>query len=591
MRNATSPEDEIGRAALWGGPPGRAALLGAACLLALPGVMAAVAAVRYGWQPVADDGTILTRAHDVLTTRSPPLGQYSLVSAPGAPPTHSPGPLLYWLLAVPVRLGPVAVVPITMALVNTACMIGTALLASRWGRIPLAAATVGLLVLVRAWGGYQLYAPWNPSAALLPFVALVAVTGAVACGSHRLLPVVAVLASFCVQLHLTFLVPAAWVSAVAVVAVAGPPVLDLLRRRPPAPDRRGRIRSLALATAVSLVCWAAPLVQQVRGDPGNLALLLRSWREGSDTIGPRRGANSVIRLLTGPPVWLRAEGTSLTGFFKLDLAVSGAVQAAAVGLVAALVVLTVRAARRGDRPLVALGILTSGLLLAGWVVASAIPKERVVILGYSLWWLSAVGILTWLAVLLGLAREAVLLGRRRRPAVAEGRVDGEEDVPDRPATTSGPGIRPGPRWVAVGAGLVLAVLVAVTLPMDEDVVWAYDPARQLGDAAVAAAEPGQLYLVSFGTLHIDLAPPVGYRLRQAGAEPVLPQSLGPATGRGYAPRGERCDGIFRLIPVSEAAEPDRPAGEVTIRELDIPVPHRPRTRYVLTLSEDERRSC
>lgn len=568
--------------------------MAAATVLTVPGVVAAVAAVRYGWQPVADEGTIVTRAHDVFTARTPLLGQLSLTTVRGGDLTHSPGPLLYWLLAVPVRLGPIATVPVAMTLVNTACLVGTAAVVARWGgRIALAATTVGLLVLVRAWGGYQLFAPWNPSAALLPFVAMVAVAWAVTCGAHRLLAVVVVLASFCVQSHLTFLAPSAWVTAVAGAAVVVPPVVDGLRRRPPAPDLRDRLRAVALAAGAGLVCWSAPLVDQLRNPPGNAVTLARSLRVRTETLGAWRGSNVVSRVLAGPPVWLRAEGTSQTGFFELDVPVPGLAQVVAVAVGAVLVLVTVRAARRGDRPLASIGLIVSGLLALGWVVAARIPSERAVILGYALWWVSAVGIAAWLVASGGLVHE--LLGRRRRRSLERAAVGAAaEDPPDRSAPGAGTVeglVRRRPAVLGIVAVLALGGLAAVTLPLDEDVAWAYEPARQVGDAAVAAAEPGQRYLVSFGRLQIDLAPPVGYRLRAAGAEPVLPQTMGPSTGEGYTARGERCDGIFRLLPVEGAARTDRPPSELTLLELVVEVPRQPATRYVLTLSPDDGTTC
>jgi hypothetical protein len=72
---------------------------------AVPVLISTVHAVNAGWEPAGDDGIILTRAWDVLTSHSPLVGQYSEAGNVTGQIVHSPGPLLYWLLALPVRYG------------------------------------------------------------------------------------------------------------------------------------------------------------------------------------------------------------------------------------------------------------------------------------------------------------------------------------------------------------------------------------------------------------------------------------------------------------------------------------------------------
>ena len=94
---------------------GAAAALGAA----IPVLVSTIHAVRAGWEPAGDDGIIVTRAWDVLTAHSPLVGQYSEAGTLTGHFVHSPGPLLYWLLALPARFGSTASIAVTMGAVNT----------------------------------------------------------------------------------------------------------------------------------------------------------------------------------------------------------------------------------------------------------------------------------------------------------------------------------------------------------------------------------------------------------------------------------------------------------------------------------------
>ena len=71
---------------------------------AVPIVVVAVHAVVVGWMPMGDRGWFAVQSFDVLSDRSPPLGPWSsgatLVVGRTA---YSPGPMLYWLLAIPAR--------------------------------------------------------------------------------------------------------------------------------------------------------------------------------------------------------------------------------------------------------------------------------------------------------------------------------------------------------------------------------------------------------------------------------------------------------------------------------------------------------
>ena len=59
-----------------------------------------------GWRPVRDDAMISIGAYRVFTADSPLVGVWSLASQGMAHAFFDVGPLLFWVLAVPVRLDP-----------------------------------------------------------------------------------------------------------------------------------------------------------------------------------------------------------------------------------------------------------------------------------------------------------------------------------------------------------------------------------------------------------------------------------------------------------------------------------------------------
>src|SRR5918998_6721797 len=112
-------------------PRDRSLVLLAGLAAALPVVVAVIDALQDRWVPLADNGVIVLRSWDVLTDQSPLVGQFSTAKEEAVGDVYSPGPLLYWLLAIPVRLlGPDGV-PLTMGLVNVASILGVVALARR----------------------------------------------------------------------------------------------------------------------------------------------------------------------------------------------------------------------------------------------------------------------------------------------------------------------------------------------------------------------------------------------------------------------------------------------------------------------------
>src|SRR5256885_14935304 len=99
---------------------------------ALPVIVSTINAVAAGWFPLGDDAITAVRAYDVLSTHPPLLGPISTSSLLIGHPVLSPGPMLFWLLALPVRAGEAGPAG-AMGIVDVSCVIGGVALARRRG--------------------------------------------------------------------------------------------------------------------------------------------------------------------------------------------------------------------------------------------------------------------------------------------------------------------------------------------------------------------------------------------------------------------------------------------------------------------------
>ncbi len=379
-------------------PARRWQLVGLAPALTL--VVMAVALVRDHWQPTLDEAVISWRSWDVFSGPSPLVGQYSQASKTVTTPTYSPGPLLYWVLALPTRLAPDSGPAVAALLFGALCLFATgAAVARTFGPVVAVVVMVGTTIGVWSTAAEIGGAPvWNPYAALVPFGCSLLLGWVVAAGGLGWWPLLVFLASFTSQTHLMY-APAA-ILICLVTPVVGWRV------------GRGRAGWLLAGLAVGVVSWSAPVWQQLTTSPGNLTMLYRSTAGSSE---PRTGLKSGLELLgsaiAGPrPIWTR---TPHTATFP-TLAHPHPSELVAVVALAALVALLVVAWRRGDvamRAVLLVALLTD--LGAVYVLAGVSVSQSITLayISYVLWPASLV---TWLAVGYALAPKVA----SRAPAVA-----------------------------------------------------------------------------------------------------------------------------------------------------------------------------
>lgn len=359
-------------------------------------VVPLVVVLARGWIPSGDDAAIAIRSYQTFTLHPPLLGLVSTVGTGTGHYVSDPGPLLFWLLAVPVRID-----PLHGPLWGAALLSGIALSvaiealwsAGQW----LAGAVVAFVV-----ADYLCFAPtvvenvvWNAYFPIPFFIAAIALAWVVAGGSVGWSPVLVFAGSVAAQSQLIFALP-----AVALVVLA--PILGLvLRGRPP------RFRWLVVGLAVAGACWLAPLLQAL-GSDSNLSALATSTH-GLPRLGPGWGLRVIGTAGSPSPLWLHALPTD---FFRVLGTI--AVNSPALGVVV-LVILTVIAVwawRDGRLMLCTLTLVTLMCLLSLGTGFALVPTKNSLNLAYMITVLWAISLLVWSVVVWALVVLATAAARR-----------------------------------------------------------------------------------------------------------------------------------------------------------------------------------
>ena len=287
--------------------------IGIALLLIAPLVVGCIALGAEPFAPIYDMALIEQRVRDVGTAHTPLVGLPGRLGTPQQPASH-PGPLAFWLLAPGYHVfgGSAWALYASGALVNAAAI--AAFIYVVWRRrkvLELALASAGLGLLMLGYGPGVLAEPWNPYFPVLWFAVFLASGWAVACGDLMMLPVAAATASIAAQTHIPYLAVCGGLGAICAAAA----LRSTLRAPEQSPERRRGVRSLMITLAILIVAWLPLLIEELRGEPGNITRLVRYFREPSSVplgIGP--GLLAVLsrldaRSLTIDP-WLAPGGFS-----------------------------------------------------------------------------------------------------------------------------------------------------------------------------------------------------------------------------------------------------------------------------------------
>jgi hypothetical protein len=354
--------DLDGRQRLW------AVAVGAALLLA-----PLVAFVHFlpVWSPQADPALMALRALDTGTSRTPLLGQPSQsgLYAESVASVHHPGPLHFYLLALPIRVigGTVGMLVVSVAITG-ACLVTSAWAVFRQlGRTAGVVAALALAAVAFTTGASSLVHPVSSNIAGYPLLLSAVLCWCVAAGDIRLLPLATAAVSFTAQQHLS-VVPA------TVVIAGGSVVLLALRWRREGrwrdpESRRSLRRAAGRSGIVALVLWTPVLVQQAFGDSGNLSRIVWFARhDARENLGPVRALWQAAHALGLPPLLGRTEVTG-TWLISRPTAVTWLSAAAVI----ALVTLVCLRWRTREPRRASLGAMTALVLAAGLYNGASVP--------------------------------------------------------------------------------------------------------------------------------------------------------------------------------------------------------------------------
>jgi hypothetical protein len=501
-----------GAALLWCAPPLLAGL-GAA----LPILDSTLKAVRAGWMPAGDDGIIATRAYDVLSSHTPLVGQYSEAGLViHGQVMHSPGPMLYWLLALPARFGAVSSLPVTMGAVNTLAVVGCVMLARRRGGLVLMlGAALAVALMCRSLGGEVFHDVWNPSAALFPFLLLVFLGWSLACGDAWLLPPTVLVASYVLQTHLMYAAPTVVVLAVGLGGLAV--------------GRRRTWPWALVALVLAAGCWTAPAIEQIEDSPGNMTMILRTAEHRGHALGARVGWHAVVESIGVTPWWLRVPASEWQRKREVLQTPPTKTTLSTILALAALALMAIVGLGTRRRDLAAAALIGLGLSAAIGLEAATNPSTPLLAetLGYTMWWGSELGLWVWLVLAWGLWLGAAALLRVVRAAMSE-----RLRVPAGAAR----GAVAAMALVGIG-GIAWAGAAAAGVVQPDSHVYDYRPIAAIA-AGIERVVPAHV-TVGYGFGDLDtttqpMEPAIRFLLVRHGDRPLAQGSL-PRLGSYYEP--------------------------------------------------------
>jgi hypothetical protein len=328
--------------------------------VALPLIVAVATLSGRRWFPVLDLAMTEFRVRDVGGRHTPLIGLPGRIGTFPEQGSH-PGPISFWLIAPGYRLfGSSAwAMEASTVMIQTAWIAVALWIGHRRARLAgvLVVAAV-IAVLLRGYGLVVLIQPWNPYLPLIAWIVVVLAAWSVVCGDHMMLVPLVVAASFAAQTHIPYLLMAGGLGLFAIGVV--------LVRCWRSDDRRSFVRPLAWTGGLFAVLWLAPLVEQVRHDPGNIRQLIDHFTSPTeDVIGWRIGGEVLLRHLDFVDGYLRLF-TGTNRFLQVSSQTDGRIWPGAL-LLAAWIASVVVAVRMRHRSLIALDTVIGVTLLLSLV--------------------------------------------------------------------------------------------------------------------------------------------------------------------------------------------------------------------------------
>jgi hypothetical protein len=434
----------------------------------LPFVTGTARLVHAGWLATGDDAAIALRSWNSLTAHGPLVGQATRL----AHGVFDPGPLEYWLLAIPVHLSPSQGVLWGAAICcMAACSLAIEAAWSVGGELAGLAASALTIAMVLWLPSAGVRPMWNPYFGAIFFLAALAAAWAVLAGRRGWWPACVVAASIASQAHLMYAL--ASVTLVALTLVVGG--IDTVRSNR---SRAGRAvagyRWLIIGVLLGAACWSGPFIQQFTSRNGNLSALIANSESG---IGPRAGLVFGLRAISAAvqpvPLWLRP--TPATGRTASVIAAYSPWPGVLALVILALAVAVALGPLR-SRQLAGLAAVTLVLSLGALLTYSSIPVRptTLITLGYLITLILPLGVGCWLVT--GTLIVLSVRWARARRAVTAPAATGH-------AAPASPGwLSPrGAGAVGIAGAVVVAVLAVLSVPRQSSTV-----SRVMDDPAQAA---------------------------------------------------------------------------------------------------------
>ncbi|MCI3949456.1 MAG: hypothetical protein K0R11_1390, partial [Acidimicrobiales bacterium] len=253
-------------------------------LLAVPFLTAAVTTRTPRWFPTHDIALFELKVRDVWSADPPLIGLAGRFGELGPGQGSHPGPLAFYVMAVPHALlgGSAWALQAATLLLQIGGAAAVVWLAWRRRGPPLAlGVAAAVAVLAHAYGAEALAQPWLPYLPVLWFVAFLLAVWSVADGDLVALPVVVLTGSLCLQTHISYGLTVA--AGVAVAAGAAAWWFRARRRAPGPGPARDRIAAV-LAVVAGVLVWLPPVLEQLGGGRGNLSILLDDFRHPDEAV-------------------------------------------------------------------------------------------------------------------------------------------------------------------------------------------------------------------------------------------------------------------------------------------------------------------
>jgi hypothetical protein len=222
---------------------------------------------------------------------------------------HHPGPLIFYLLAIPIRLqgGRPSALLAGALLIELVSLVSLIVLTARSAG-PAAAVVMAVACALLCVGlGDWILEPWNPYLVVLPFALFLVAAWLAASGDNTCIPIAVVSGTFAAQSHLGALPPFLLITAA---------MLGLRLWRPPALTVGPSLqRAVIVAASALALLWAPPLIEQLTASQGNASLVAHVFLgSGPDApAGFAKGTAIAGALLLPWGPWLGRERLGFMG--------------------------------------------------------------------------------------------------------------------------------------------------------------------------------------------------------------------------------------------------------------------------------------